>query len=74
MRPKIWFSLFGAVKKKSTVPESYYDDLTKAVEGKVTAATKQIDHVSEKIGILLLFCFAFGIIFRDFGLMCEWIK
>ncbi|XP_028756763.1 TBC1 domain family member 2A-like isoform X2 [Neltuma alba] len=44
LRPKVWFSLSGAAKKKSTVPESYYDDLTKAVEGKVTAATRQIDH------------------------------
>ncbi|OIW16444.1 hypothetical protein TanjilG_19160 [Lupinus angustifolius] len=44
LRPKIWFSLSGAAKKKSTVPESYYDDLTKAVEGKVTPATRQIDH------------------------------
>ncbi|KAG6787220.1 uncharacterized protein [Populus alba] len=44
LRPKVWFSLSGAAKKKSTVPESYYNDLTKAVEGKVTAATKQIDH------------------------------
>lgn len=46
LRPKIWFSLSGAAKKKSTVPDSYYDDLTKAVEGKVTPATRQIDHVS----------------------------
>ncbi|XAR55304.1 hypothetical protein NMG60_11035342 [Bertholletia excelsa] len=44
LRPKIWFALSGAAKKKSTVPESYYNDLTKAVEGKVTAATRQIDH------------------------------
>ncbi|GFZ05225.1 Ypt/Rab-GAP domain of gyp1p superfamily protein [Actinidia rufa] len=44
LRPKIWFSLSGAAKKKSTVPESYYNDLTKAVEGKVTPATRQIDH------------------------------
>ncbi|KAI9082410.1 hypothetical protein K1719_035833 [Acacia pycnantha] len=44
LRPKVWFALSGAAKKKSTVPESYYDDLTKAVEGKVTAATRQIDH------------------------------
>ncbi|KAK7258328.1 hypothetical protein RIF29_23901 [Crotalaria pallida] len=44
LRPKVWFSLSGAAKKKSTVPESYYDDLTKAVEGKVTPATRQIDH------------------------------
>ncbi|KAK4276303.1 hypothetical protein QN277_019267 [Acacia crassicarpa] len=43
LRPKVWFSLSGAAKKKSTVPESYYDDLTKATEGKVTAATRQID-------------------------------
>ena len=46
LRPKVWFSLSGAAKKKSTVPESYYSDLIKAVEGKVTAATKQIEHVS----------------------------
>lgn len=45
LRPKIWFSLSGAAKKKSTVPDSYYDDLTKAVDGKVTPATRQIDHV-----------------------------
>lgn len=44
LRPKVWFALSGAAKKKSTVPESYYNDLTIAVEGKVTAATKQIDH------------------------------
>ncbi|KAJ9686408.1 hypothetical protein PVL29_015353 [Vitis rotundifolia] len=44
LRPKVWFSLSGAAKKRSTVPESYYNDLTKAVEGKVTAATRQIDH------------------------------
>ncbi|XP_010534266.1 PREDICTED: growth hormone-regulated TBC protein 1 [Tarenaya hassleriana] len=44
LRPKVWFSLSGAAKKKSTVPESYYSDLTKAVDGKVTAATRQIDH------------------------------
>ncbi|MBA0548325.1 hypothetical protein Golob_019433 [Gossypium lobatum] len=44
LRPKVWFSLSGAAKKKSTVPESYYNDLTKAVEGKVTPATRQIDH------------------------------
>ncbi|XP_050206544.1 uncharacterized protein LOC126656101 [Mercurialis annua] len=44
LRPKVWFSLSGAAKKKSTVPDSYYNDLTKAVDGKVTAATKQIDH------------------------------
>ncbi|XP_022140274.1 growth hormone-regulated TBC protein 1 [Momordica charantia] len=44
LRPKVWFSLSGAAKKKSTVPDSYYNDLTKAVEGKVTPATRQIDH------------------------------
>ncbi|MCD7470460.1 hypothetical protein HAX54_010362 [Datura stramonium] len=44
LRPKVWFSLSGAAKKKSTVPESYYQDLTMAVEDRVTPATKQIDH------------------------------
>lgn len=46
LRPKVWFALSGAAKKKSTVPNSYYNDLIVAVEGKVTPATKQIDHVS----------------------------
>ncbi|KAG2256816.1 hypothetical protein Bca52824_076110 [Brassica carinata] len=27
LRPEVWFSLSGAKKKKSTVPESYYSDL-----------------------------------------------
>nr|DAD23554.1 TPA_asm: hypothetical protein HUJ06_025017 [Nelumbo nucifera] len=44
LRPKVWLSVSGAAKKRSTVPESYYDDLIKAVEGKVTPATRQIDH------------------------------
>ncbi|KAK0590991.1 hypothetical protein LWI29_034141 [Acer saccharum] len=44
LRPKVWFSLSGAAKKKSTVPDSYYNDLIKAVEDKVTPATRQIDH------------------------------
>ncbi|GJY20440.1 putative nucleotidyltransferase, ribonuclease H [Tanacetum coccineum] len=37
LRPKVWFSLSGAAKKKSTVPDSYYDDLT---SDRVTPATK----------------------------------
>ncbi|EPS70214.1 hypothetical protein M569_04547, partial [Genlisea aurea] len=44
LRPKVWFSLSGAAKKKSTVPDSYYNDLITAVEGKTTSATRQIDH------------------------------
>ncbi|KAF8414190.1 hypothetical protein HHK36_002189 [Tetracentron sinense] len=44
LRPKVWISVSGAAKKRSTVPESYYNDLIKAVEGKVTPATRQIDH------------------------------
>ncbi|GJX38859.1 growth hormone-regulated TBC protein 1-like protein [Tanacetum coccineum] len=44
LRPKVWFSLSGVAKKKSTVPDSYYDDLTSAVQDRVTPATKQIDH------------------------------
>ncbi|RRT61829.1 hypothetical protein BHE74_00047322 [Ensete ventricosum] len=46
LRPKVWLSVSGAAKKRSTVPESYYDDLIRATEGKITAATRQIDHVS----------------------------
>lgn len=52
LRPKIWFSLSGAAKKKSTAPDSYYEDLTKAVQDKVTPATKQIDHVSFLVQML----------------------
>ncbi|KAK9663924.1 hypothetical protein RND81_14G006600 [Saponaria officinalis] len=44
LRPKIWFALSGAAKKKSTVPDSYFADLVKATEGMSTPATKQIDH------------------------------
>ncbi|CAI9090214.1 OLC1v1024940C1 [Oldenlandia corymbosa var. corymbosa] len=44
LRPKVWFAMSGAAKKKSTVPDSYYNDLTSAVVDKVTPATKQIDH------------------------------
>lgn len=47
LRPKVWFFLSGAAKKKSTVPDSYYNDLISAVEDKVTSATKQIDHVCQ---------------------------
>ncbi|URD88829.1 TBC domain containing protein [Musa troglodytarum] len=44
LRPNVWLSVSGAAKKRSTVPESYYDDLIRATEGKVTPATRQIDH------------------------------
>ncbi|CAA6670825.1 unnamed protein product [Spirodela intermedia] len=44
LRPKVWLSVSGAAKKRSTVPESYYDDLIQAIDGKVTPATLQIDH------------------------------
>lgn len=46
LRPKVWLSVSGATKKRSTVPLSYYNDLLVAIEGKVTPATMQIDHVS----------------------------
>lgn len=46
LRPKVWLSVSGAAKKRSTVPETYYDELIRATEGKVTPATRQIDHVS----------------------------
>lgn len=45
LRPKLWLSLSGAAKKRSTVPETYYDELIRATEGKTTPATRQIDHV-----------------------------
>lgn len=44
LRPKLWLSLSGAAKKRSTVPETYYDELIRATEGKTTPATRQIDH------------------------------
>ncbi|MQM23729.1 hypothetical protein Taro_056796 [Colocasia esculenta] len=44
LRPKVWLSVSGAAKKRSTVPESYYDELIRAIDGKVTPATLQIDH------------------------------
>lgn len=44
LRPKVWLSVSGAAKKRSTVPESYYEDLVLATLGKVTPSTKQIDH------------------------------
>ncbi|XP_010913961.1 uncharacterized protein [Elaeis guineensis] len=44
LRPKVWLSVSGAAKKRSTVPDSYYVDLIMATEGKVTPATRQIDH------------------------------
>lgn len=46
LRPKVWLSVSGAAKKRSTVPETYYDELICATEGKTTPATRQIDHVS----------------------------
>lgn len=46
LRPKVWLTVSGASKKRSTVPESYYDDLIRATEGKVTPATRQIDNVT----------------------------
>ncbi|KAK6118753.1 hypothetical protein DH2020_047500 [Rehmannia glutinosa] len=54
LRPKVWFSLSGAAKKKSTVPDSYYNDLTSAVEDKVTSATKQIDHVNGRKAVAMV--------------------
>uniref|UniRef100_A0A0D9X6T6 Rab-GAP TBC domain-containing protein n=1 Tax=Leersia perrieri TaxID=77586 RepID=A0A0D9X6T6_9ORYZ len=44
LRPKVWLSVSGAAKKRSTVPETYYDELIRATEGKTTPATLQIDH------------------------------
>ena len=49
LRPKVWLSLSGAAKKRSTVPDGYYNDLIVAVEGRVTPATRQIDQVSYPI-------------------------
>lgn len=44
LRPKVWRAVSGVVKKRSTVPDTYYQDLCEAVQGRDTAATRQIDH------------------------------
>lgn len=44
LRPKLWMAVSGAAKKRSTVPESYFEDLFQAASGRITAATRQIDH------------------------------
>ena len=46
LRSRVWFSVSGAGKKKSTVPDSYYGDLIREIDGMITPATLQIDHVS----------------------------
>ncbi|XP_078439312.1 uncharacterized protein LOC144709612 [Wolffia australiana] len=43
LRPRVWLTVSGAGKKRSTVPESYYGELLRAIAGKVTPATLQID-------------------------------
>lgn len=45
LRPKVWRAVSGVVKKRSTVPDTYYQDLCEAVKGRETPATRQIDHV-----------------------------
>ena len=45
LRPKVWRAVSGVMKKRSTVPDGYYQDLIEAVQGKETPATRQIDHV-----------------------------
>ena len=52
LRGKVWQAVSGVIKKRSTVPDSYYQDLIEAVQGKETPATKQIDHV---LSVLLCF-------------------
>jgi len=55
LRPRVWMAVSGATKKQSTVPESYYQDLTQAVKGRVTPATRQIDHVKSSFPHLSTF-------------------
>lgn len=52
LRGKVWRAVSGAIKKRSTVPDSYYQDLIEAVQGKETQATRQIDHV---LSVLLFY-------------------
>lgn len=44
LRPQVWRAVSGVMKKRSTVPDGYYQDLIEAVHGRETAATRQIDH------------------------------
>lgn len=54
LRPKLWMAVSGAAKKRSTVPESYFEDLFQAASGRITAATRQIDHGMNFVAGLLL--------------------
>jgi hypothetical protein len=73
LRPKVWLSVSGAAKKRSTVPETYYDELIRATEGKTTPATRQIDHVS--LVMLLSTCYlwidALFLSFNLYGAFCS---
>ena len=51
LRPKVWRAVSGVMKKRSTVPDGYYQDLIEAVDGRETPATRQIDHVGVAVGI-----------------------
>lgn len=44
LRAKIWLVASGAAKKRSTAPDSYFQDLCLAGQGITSAAIKQIDH------------------------------
>ncbi|KAI5074731.1 hypothetical protein GOP47_0010692 [Adiantum capillus-veneris] len=44
LRPKVWLVVSGASKKRSAAPDSYFQDLCVAGQGRTSAAVKQIDH------------------------------
>ena len=46
LRSKVWLSVSGAAKKRSSSPDSYFTDLCSASHNISTASTRQIDHVS----------------------------
>eukprot|EP00850_Spirogloea_muscicola_P014273 SM000101S09271 [mRNA] locus=s101:373940:377059:+ [translate_table: standard] len=43
LRPKVWNAISGASRKKEQAPEGYYRDLLRAVQGKESISTKQIE-------------------------------
>ncbi|KAH7434660.1 hypothetical protein KP509_06G029100 [Ceratopteris richardii] len=44
IRPKVWLVVSGAARKRSTIPEGYFQDLCRAGEASSSPAIKQIDH------------------------------
>ncbi|GBG63586.1 hypothetical protein CBR_g38652 [Chara braunii] len=44
LRPEVWKTCSGAMRKKASMPPDYYQSLLREMEGRETAATRQIDN------------------------------